>query len=72
LHNWHVDTLNSHPCFRRLADKEIEGDKFIDYMKNTDEARKVIKKDGPMFWAVYERINPKINSIKDLINTLSH
>ena len=40
-------------------------------MKNTDEARKVIKKNGPMFWAVYERVNPKINSIKDLIKALS-
>lgn len=48
-----------------------EGDKFLSFMKNTDEARKVIKKNGPMFWAVYERVNPKINSIKDLIKALS-
>ena len=43
---------------------------FIDFMKNTDEARKVIKKGGDMFWAVYERINPKINSIQELIKHL--
>jgi len=23
LNNWHVETLNSHPCFRRLAEEEI-------------------------------------------------
>ena len=39
-------------------------------MKNTDEARKVIKKNGPMFWAVYERVKPNINSVVDLINAL--
>jgi hypothetical protein len=40
-------------------------------MKNTDEARKVLKKNGPMFWAVYERINPKIATISELIKALS-
>jgi hypothetical protein len=39
-------------------------------MKNTDEARKVKKKNGPMYWAVYERIKPIINSIDDLIKKL--
>lgn len=39
-------------------------------MKNTDEARKVRKKNGPMYWAVYERVQPKINSIEMLLNIL--
>jgi hypothetical protein len=43
---------------------------FIAFMKNTDEARKVIKKNGDMFYAVYEKIMPKINSIKALYNLL--
>ncbi len=37
-------------------------------MKNTDEARKVMKKNGPMFIAVYERIKPKVNTVEDLFN----
>jgi hypothetical protein len=37
-------------------------------MKNTDEAQKVQRKSGPMFWAVYERIIPKISSVEELIN----
>jgi hypothetical protein len=44
---------------------------FIDFMKNTDEARKVRKRNDPMYWAVYERINPKINSIEELMNILN-
>jgi tRNA (guanine-N7-)-methyltransferase len=23
LHKWHVETLNSHPCFRALAEEEF-------------------------------------------------
>lgn len=41
-------------------------------MKNTDEAKKVKVKNGPMFWAVYERIVPQINSIDDLLNSLKN
>ena len=37
-------------------------------MKNTDEARKVQKKNGAMFIAVYERVKPKINSIGELFD----
>ncbi len=37
-------------------------------MKNTDEARKVIKNNGSMFIAVYERVMPKINSIEELFD----
>jgi uncharacterized membrane protein len=43
---------------------------FIGFMKNTDEARKVIKNKGDMFYAVYEKIMPKIPSIKALYNLM--
>ncbi len=39
-------------------------------MKNTDEAGKVMRKNGEMFYAVYEKIIPNIKSIKSLINIL--
>jgi tRNA (guanine-N7-)-methyltransferase len=31
LNDWHVDTLNNHPCFRRLSEEEIViNKKFIE------------------------------------------
>ncbi len=36
-------------------------------MKNTDEAKRVKKIGGKMYFAFYERIIPNINSIDDLI-----
>lgn len=39
-------------------------------MKNTDEAKKVQKKDGAMYWAVYEKIRPIITTIEELIKVL--
>ncbi len=37
-------------------------------MRNTDEARKVQKKNGAMYIAVYERVKPNINYVEDLFN----
>jgi hypothetical protein len=39
-------------------------------MKNTDEAKKVQKINGAMYYAVYERIMPKIDSVDDLLKVL--
>lgn len=70
LHQWHVETINSSPCFKRIPDEEVEKDIFIQFMKNTDEARKVQKKMGGMYYAVYERIMPSIKSIGQLYKML--
>ena len=37
-------------------------------MRNTDEARKVQKKNGAMYIAVYERVKPYIYSVEDLFS----
>jgi hypothetical protein len=39
-------------------------------MKNTDEARKVKKKNGEMFITVHEKVSNNIDSIDDLWNLL--
>lgn len=39
-------------------------------MKNTDEAKKVKVKNGSMYYAAFERIEPKIDTIEDLLKTL--
>jgi hypothetical protein len=36
-------------------------------MKNTDEAKKVKKNGGNMYYAFFERITPQINTIDDLL-----
>jgi len=41
-------------------------------MKNTDEAKKVKVKNGNMYWAVYERVAPQINTIDELLNSLTN
>lgn len=50
--------------------KEVEADPFLAYMKNTDEARKVLKRKGSMYYCVYERVTPSIKSIKELYDTI--
>ncbi len=40
-------------------------------MKNTDEARKVKRNNGSMFYVAWRRIIPKINSFNDLLSALS-
>lgn len=40
-------------------------------MKNTDEARKVKRNNGNMYYAAWRRIKPNINSFSSLIETLS-
>ena len=70
MHNWHVDTLDNSPLFERIENDILEKDPFLAYMKNTDEARKVIKINGKMYYAAWKRITPKIFTIKDLISKL--
>jgi tRNA (guanine-N7-)-methyltransferase len=73
LHNWHVEVLKQNPCFREVSSEEVEKDECLEYMKNTDEARKVMKKKGKMYYAVYERVEPTgINSLYDLYNKLNY
>jgi hypothetical protein len=40
-------------------------------MKNTDEAKKVKKNKGDMYYAIYERVHPQINSISELYNFIT-
>lgn len=44
---------------------------FLEFMKDTDEAKKVKKNNGKMFWAVYEKIIPQVNSIENMLQLLN-
>ena len=71
LHDWHVETLNSSPLFEKICDEDLENDPCLACMKNTDEARKVKRNNGSMYYAAWKRIKPNINSFSSLIDTLS-
>ena len=72
LHNWHVEVIKQNPCFRRMSEEEIKDDEFIKDMKNTDEARKVMKKKGNMYIAVYERVDEEIKSLHELYDKIDY
>lgn len=71
LHNWHVETLDSSPLFERIDQSLLEADPCLACMKNTDEARKVKRNNGSMFYAAWKRVSPKINTFDDLLLNLS-
>ncbi len=41
-------------------------------MKNTNEAKKVIKNNGNMFYSIYERVEPKIQNLSELYECLDY
>ncbi len=40
-------------------------------MKNTEEAIKTLYRKGNMYFAVYEKVSPRINSIEELVTKLN-
>ena len=69
---WERSMLNQNSCFKELNKEEVEKDIFTGFMKNTNEARKVIKNNGKMFYSIYERVEPKIKSLKELYEFLEY
>ena len=55
LHNWHVDHLERHSLFRRVAQEEAENDVCYKLMfEKTEEGIKVERNKGSKFACVYE------------------
>ena len=69
---WERSMLNQNSCFKELNKEEVEKDIFTGFMKNTNEARKVIKNNGKMFYSIYERVEPKVKSLKELYDFLEY
>ena len=68
-----MEVISTNPCLKLLDQETIvikiymqNKDEFIEFMKNTDEARKVKKKNGRMYVLVYEKVSNNINSIEEL------
>lgn len=56
LYDWEVDHLEMHPLFEKVPEEEVKADPCIEFMtKGTDEAKKVIRNDGNMWYAVYRK-----------------
>ena len=48
--------LDNHPMFERIPDEDLQDDPCISAMRGeTDEAHKVIKKEGDIFHAVFRK-----------------
>ena len=72
LYIWERSMLNQNKCFKEMDKEEVEKDEFTGFMKNTNEARKVIKNDGKMYYSIYERVEPKITNLSDLYDCLEY
>ena len=72
LYIWERSMLNQNRCFKEMNKEDIEKDEFTGFMKNTNEARKVIKNKGDMFYSIYERVDPEINSLSELYDCLDY
>ena len=56
LYDWNSMHLDKHPMFERVPETELINDPCIKAMREeTDEAIKVIKKEGDIFHAVYRK-----------------
>ena len=69
---WERTMLNQNKCFKEMDKTDVEKDKFTQFMKNTNEAKKVIKSGGNMYYSIYERVEPKINNLTELYNCLEY
>ena len=59
LHNWQVSKLSEHPMFELVSEDENKNDPCIAYMREgTDEARKVLRKQGQIWHAVFRKRDP--------------
>ena len=72
LYIWERSMLNQNKCFKEMSKEEVEKDPFTGFMKNTNEARKVIKNWGNMFYSIYERVEHDIKSLSQLYDCLEY
>ena len=65
LHLWMVKHLDEHPLFRRLEEKELEGDPCVRcVMEDTEEGKKVARNEGDKYLACYVRLDPAQVKVK--------
>ena len=56
LHNWQVSKLEEHPMFERVSQAEDAEDPCVKAMREgTDEAQKVIRREGQIWHAVFRK-----------------
>lgn len=56
LYDWEVEHLELHPLFERIGEEETKADPCIKFMcEGTDEAKKVIRNEGSMWYAIYRK-----------------
>ena len=68
LYDWEVEHLEMHPLFDKVSNEETKADPCIRFMcEGTDEAKKVIRNEGGMWYAVFRKRD--LNREEDIIKT---
>jgi tRNA (guanine-N7-)-methyltransferase len=63
LYDWEVEHLLMHPLFDRVSEEETKADPCIRFMcEGTDEAKKVIRNEGSMWYAVFRKRDIAVES----------
>lgn len=63
LYDWEVKHLDEHPLFERVPDEEAEKDPVVPLiLTSTEESKKVERQKGDRFYAVYRRIENKVQN----------
>jgi tRNA (guanine-N7-)-methyltransferase len=68
LFDWEFEHLQMHPLFEKVHDNEIKADPCIRFMmEGTDEAKKVIKNEGKMWYSVFRKrdINKDVEAVEN-------
>ncbi len=62
--------MEMHPLFERVPEEEVKIDPCIKFMtEGTDEAKKVIRNDGKMWYAVYRKRGGETDKEKQVIDS---
>ncbi len=70
LFDWEMCNIKQNGNFKELSKEEIEKDIFVDFMKNTNEGKKVQKENREMWYSVFEKVDSKIKTVNELYEML--
>ena len=70
LFDWEIFNIKQNGNFRELSKEEIEKDIFVEFMKNTNEGKKVQKENREMWYSVFEKVECKIKTVNELYEML--
>lgn len=61
LYNWMFQHFNEHPLFRRIPQDQVEIDPIVNCFQLTEEGKKVVRNNGQIYKAVFERVEDQFH-----------